>query len=59
MQANGQFLKPKANYTLTKDDSKIVCHWIKELRMPDGYSSNLSRCVNIEDGSILSMKSHD
>jgi len=33
LQANKRLLKPKANYTLTKDFSKIVCCWIKELRM--------------------------
>jgi len=27
--------------------------------MPDGYSSNLVRCANIEKGSIHDMKSHD
>jgi len=28
--------------------------------MPDGYSSNLARCANIEKGSsIHGMKSHD
>ena len=44
---------------MTKDEAKIVCRWIKELRMPDGYSSNLARCANIENGSIHGMKSHD
>jgi len=58
-QSNGQLQKPKANYTFIKDESKIVCRWIKELRMLDGYSSNLARCANIEKGSIHSMKSHD
>jgi len=56
---NGKLLKPKANYTLTKDEAKIVCRWIKELRMPDGYSSNLARCVDTAKGSIHGMKSHD
>jgi len=58
-QTNGKLLKPKANYTLTKDEAKIVCHWIKELRMPDGYSCNLARCADTEKGSIHGMKSHD
>ena len=58
-QGNGKWLKPKENYTITKDEVKIVCHWIKELRMPDGYSSNLARCADIEKGSIHNMKSHD
>jgi len=29
--ANGKLLKPKANYTLTIDQTKLVCQWIKEL----------------------------
>jgi len=58
-KANGKLLKPKANYTLTKDETKIVFRWIKELRMPDGYSSNLARCADTEKGSIHHMKSHD
>jgi len=27
--------------------------------MPDGYASNLRRCVNIEQGRMIGMKSHD
>ena len=52
-------LKPKANYTLTKYVTKIVCRWNKELRMLDGYSSNLARSASIEKGSIHGVKSHD
>jgi len=29
--ANKKLLKPKENYTLTADQTKLVCHWIKEL----------------------------
>jgi len=52
-------LKPKVNYTLTKYVTKIVCRWINELRMSDGYSSNLARSASIEKGSIHGVKSHD
>ncbi|BAT83997.1 hypothetical protein VIGAN_04125700 [Vigna angularis var. angularis] len=51
--------KPKANYTLSTDQIKQVCHWVKGLRMPDGYSSNLSRCVDVNRGKLIGMKSHD
>ena len=27
--------------------------------MPDGYASNLGRCVNIAQGKFFDMKSHD
>ncbi|XP_052724112.1 uncharacterized protein LOC128193952 [Vigna angularis] len=56
---NGKMYKPKANYTLSVDQSKQVCQWLKDLRMPDGYSSNLSRCVDVNRGKVIGMKSHD
>jgi len=52
-------LKPKPNYTLTIEEVKMVCRWLKELRMPDGYSSNLARCTDVEKGRMSGMKSHD
>jgi len=42
---NEKLLKPKANYTLTANQTKLVCQWIKELRIPKGYSScNTLKC---------------
>jgi len=58
-RANRKFLKPKANYTLIVDQTKLVCQWIKELRIPDGYSSNLARCANVDKGTMHGMKNHD
>ncbi|XP_014493193.1 uncharacterized protein LOC106755535 [Vigna radiata var. radiata] len=57
--SNGKMFKPKANYTLSVDQSKQVYHWLKDLRMPDGYSSNLSRCVDVNRGKVIRMKSDD
>ncbi|KAL2318436.1 hypothetical protein Fmac_032312 [Flemingia macrophylla] len=59
LQPNGKMLKPKANYTLPIEESKLVCHWKKELRFSDGYSSNLARCADVEKGRMHGMKSHD
>ncbi|XP_022632017.1 uncharacterized protein LOC111240728 isoform X2 [Vigna radiata var. radiata] len=56
---NGNMYKPKANYTLSADQTKQVYHWVKDLRMPDRYSSNLSRCVDVNRGKLIEMKSHD
>lgn len=57
--SNGKMGKPKASYTLTSSDAKLVCKWLKELRMPDGYASNLARCADVEKGTLHGMKSHD
>ncbi|KAL0325330.1 UNVERIFIED_CONTAM: hypothetical protein Sradi_5102300 [Sesamum radiatum] len=50
---------PKAVYTLTKDQKRKVCEWVKCLRFPDGYASNLSRCVDMMELRLHGMKSHD
>ena len=56
---NGKMAKPKARYTLTSEEAKLVCKWIKELKMPNGYASNLARCADVTKGSMHGMKSHD
>jgi hypothetical protein len=56
---NGKMAKPKARYTLTSDEAKLVCKWITELKMPDGYASNLARCADVTKGRMRGMKSHD
>ena len=58
-RSDGKTLKPKACYSLTAKEAKSVCRWIKELRMPDGYSSNLARCADVNKGTMIGMKSHD
>ena len=59
VERNGKFLKPKASYTLTKCQKEDVCHWVKQLKFPDGYSSNVGRCVNLEECKFYGLKSHD
>ena len=59
IEENGKVLKPKASYALTKDQKEEVCHWVKQLRFPDGYSSNIGRCVNLEKCKFYGLKSHD
>ncbi|KAK6128488.1 hypothetical protein DH2020_037772 [Rehmannia glutinosa] len=50
---------PKACYTLDKKGKEELCKWVKELRFPDGYISNLSRCVDMKKHRFFGMKSHD
>ncbi|GJS20891.1 transposon-like protein [Tanacetum coccineum] len=45
MKANGNKSKPKALYTLNKEQKKVVNHWVKDLKFLDGYASNLSRLL--------------
>ncbi|XP_078158220.1 uncharacterized protein LOC144553916 [Carex rostrata] len=56
----GKMKKPKAPFALFPQDKKIVLKWHKDIvRFPDGYASNWSRCVNLDTGTLVGLKSHD
>ncbi|KAK8947367.1 hypothetical protein KSP39_PZI007390 [Platanthera zijinensis] len=50
-------IKPQACYNLSSDEKKRFCNFLKNVKFPDGYASNISRCV--KDGKIYGLKSHD
>jgi hypothetical protein len=58
-RATGSWLKPKAPFCLGKVQKKVICMWLKELKFPDGYASNWSRSVNVEECKFQGLKSHD
>ncbi|XP_047341596.1 uncharacterized protein LOC124945211 [Impatiens glandulifera] len=49
----------KAVYALTRSDNKILCDWLKGLKLPDGYASNLSRCFDRSGFKLIGLKSND
>ncbi|XP_047321118.1 uncharacterized protein LOC124925192 [Impatiens glandulifera] len=49
----------KVAYTLTRDENRIICQWLKSLKFPDGYVSNLSRCIDRDETKLIELKSHD
>ena len=59
VQPSGKVLKPKAKFVLSNEQKNVVYKWIGELKMPDGYASNLRRCVNLDRRKLFGMKSHD
>lgn len=38
---------------------RIFFQSVKEVRVPDGYASNISRCVQLKGHKITGLKSHD
>ncbi|KAL5568137.1 hypothetical protein UlMin_024712 [Ulmus minor] len=57
-ERNGKYEKPHASYTLTKEDCASFCDFIKSVRLPDGYASNISRCAT-DNNKLGGMKTHD
>ncbi|KAF7131691.1 hypothetical protein RHSIM_Rhsim09G0134500 [Rhododendron simsii] len=55
----GKVFLPPASFTMSKEQKYIFCKVLKNVKVPDGYSSNISRCVNLKDTTIAGLKSHD
>ncbi|XP_070662297.1 uncharacterized protein [Malus domestica] len=51
--------RPPALFTLKREEKTAFCEVLSTIRVPDGYSSNLSRCVHVNDRKIHGLKSHD
>jgi hypothetical protein len=48
-----------AVFSLTRDTKRLFLNTLKNVRVPDGYSSNISRCVDDVQQKIFGLKSHD
>ncbi|XP_059664327.1 uncharacterized protein LOC132310119 [Cornus florida] len=57
--SGNKFLMPLACYTLSTDKKKSICEWLKAVKLPDGYGSNISRCIHKNNRTISGLKSHD
>ena len=56
---NGNSYKPKAKFTLSLEQRRAVCEWMRELSLPDGYSSNFANIVDPTNTKLQNLKSHD
>ena len=50
---------PAAPYTLSKADKRLFCQRLFDLKLPDGYSSNIANCISVDECKIMGLKSHD
>ncbi|KAI3470177.1 hypothetical protein Pfo_026840 [Paulownia fortunei] len=51
--------KPHASYTFTLEERHEFCLFLKSAKFPDGYASNISRNVNVNNGKLYGLKKHD
>ncbi|XP_062073833.1 uncharacterized protein LOC133778034 [Humulus lupulus] len=50
---------PPTCYTLKKDEKCKLCETLANVKVPDGYSSNIRNLVSLKDCRLISLKSHD
>ena len=52
------YLAP-ACYTMSTAKKKSFCHCLVNVKVPQGYSSNIKRLVSIKELKLIGLKSHD
>lgn len=58
-QSDGREYLPPPCYSMCKAEKKIFCSVLKDIRVPDGMSSDISKCVDVGRCKIMGLKSHD
>jgi hypothetical protein len=56
---DGKTYMPAACYTISNEEKTNFLKVIRNLRVPDGYASNVSWCVCLKERMISGLKSHD
>ncbi|KAH9680378.1 hypothetical protein KPL71_026529 [Citrus sinensis] len=50
---------PAASHTLSKKEKLIFCKRLASLKLPDGYGSNIEKCISVDECKVVGLKSHD
>jgi hypothetical protein len=48
-----------APWTLNADERELFCRRLNDTKLPDGYASNISKCVDMSEYKLFGLKSHD
>jgi hypothetical protein len=59
LRPNGKHYLPPASYSLTVKEKKAFCQCLRGVRVPTGFSSNISKLVSVKHLSMLGYNSHD
>jgi hypothetical protein len=50
---------PHARNTLSKEQKKALCDFLRKVKFPGGFASNNSRCLNADGTEVQGLKTHD
>ena len=56
---NGKVYSPPACYTMSNNEKTTFLQVLKDLKVPDGYASNILSGVSMKDRRLYNLKSHD
>ena len=58
-EGNGKYTLPVASFNLTPEERRVICTFLRGIKVPTGFSSNVKRLVSMKDLSIKNFKAHD
>ncbi|XP_028071761.1 uncharacterized protein LOC114274092 [Camellia sinensis] len=58
-RVGNKYYLPPACFAMNNREKSLFCTLLKNIKVPDGYASNISRRVNLKQRSISGLKSHD
>jgi hypothetical protein len=56
---DGRMYLPLAPHMMSTEDKTAFLKVLQDVRVPDDYASNISRCVRMNDCTLSGLKSHD
>jgi hypothetical protein len=56
---SGKWYLPPARYAMNKSERQAFCKVLRGITVPDGYCRNIATCVNVAEGKIVGLKTHD
>ena len=59
IERGNEFILPTICYLLIVDEKNEFCKILKLIKVSDGYSSTISRCVQLNERKIYGLKSYD
>ena len=59
MLEKGKYKLPAGLYKLSPGMKQILCNFLHDVKLPDGYASNIRRSIDVIGCKVAGLKSHD
>ena len=56
---SGKVDLPGVSYNLTTDEKRVLCQWLRVVKVPTGFSSNIKSLVSMKDLTLTNFNAHD
>ena len=56
---SGKVDLPGVSYNLMRDEKRAVCQWLRGVKVPTGFFSNIKSLVSMKDLTLTSFNTHD